>query len=383
MKTEFAGVGRRHVRGLAVAAAAFAVALTMTQAAQSLELVYGSWVSPRHSVMRFGTPEFFKDVTKATKGELTFRLVAGGQLADVKGTIPGLKDGLFDLGFVIPPFAPSYIPAINLMFSTQFFGSDGVAATGAQLETMLLNCPQCLAEATKSGIITLGGFSTTPFVLMCRDKVAGPADLKGKKVRAVGGAIQTLKMAGATPVAMSPAAATQALQRGAVDCVLGPPAWLRSYGYQDVVKYVLDYPLGMTGPAMHLGVSRKRYYSLTPSQRKAMVDATPRSVAIAALIGYIKTDQTIIEAAKKKGVTFLPGGNSFDAIVEKREKDQREANIKAAQRFNIPDPDKMLDALASSFKKWKALSKDIGQDTDKFAAALKREIYDKVDPEKL
>ena len=368
-----------------IAAGALALAVTLASAgpSQALELIYGSWVSPRHSVMRNGTPEFFKDVTKATNGELTFRLVAGGQLANVKGTIPGLKDGLFDLGFVIPPFAPSYIPAINLMFSTQFFGRDGIAATGAQLETMLLNCPQCLAEAKKSGIITLGGFATTPFVLMCRGKVSGPADLKGLKVRAVGGAIQTLRMAGATPVAMSPAAATQALQRGAVDCVLGPPAWLRSYGYQDVVKYVLDYPLGMTGPAMHLGISRKRYYSLTASQRKALVMAAPRSVAIATIVGYIKTDEKISADAKKKGVTFVPGGTAFDAIVAKREKDQREANIKAAARFNIPNPDKMLDALAANHKKWQGLSKDIGHDIDKFAAALSKEIYSKVDPEKL
>lgn len=362
---------------------ALAAGLALTSPLSALELVYGSWVSPRHSVMRNGTPEFFKDVTKATNGELTFRLVAGGQLADVKGTIPGLKDGLFDLGFVIPPFAPSYIPAINLMFSTQFFGRDGVAATGAQLETMLLKCPQCKEEAKKSGIVTLGGFSTTPFVLMCRGKVTGPADLKGLKVRAVGGAIQTLRMAGATPVAMSPAAATQALQRGAVDCVLGPPAWLRSYGYQDVVKYVLDYPLGMTGPAMHLGVSRKRFYSLTASQRKAMVMAAPRSVAIAAIVGYIQTDQKISADAKKKGVTFIDGGTAFDAIVAKREKDQREANIKAAARFNIADPGKMLDTLAETHKKWTGLSKEIGLDVDKFAAALKRDIYDKVDPEKM
>lgn len=370
-------------RSWSLAGLALAAGMTLSTAAQSLELVYGSWVSPRHSVMRNGVPEFFKDVTSATKGGLTFRLVAGGQLADVKGTIPGLKDGLFDLGFVIPPFAPSYIPAINLMFSTQFFGRDGIAATGAQLETMLLNCPQCLDEAKKTGIITLGGFATTPFVLMCRGKVAGPDDLKGLKVRAVGGAIQTLRMAGATPVAMSPAAATQALQRGAVDCVLGPPAWLRSYGYQDVVKYVLDYPLGMTGPAMHLGLSRKRYYSLTPDQRKAMVMAAPRSVSIATIVGYIKTDEKISADAKKKGVTFLDGGTAFDAIVAQREKEQRDANIKASGRFNIPNPDKMLDSLEANFKKWKGLSKDIGQDVDKFAAALKREIYDKVDPEKL
>lgn len=369
--------------GLIAGALALTTGLTLSTAAQSLELIYGSWVSPRHSVMRNGMPEFFKDVSKATKGAITWRMVAGGQLADAKGTIPGLKGGLFDGGFVIPPFAPSYIPAINLMFSTQFFGADSVAATGAVLETLMLHCPQCRAEAQKNGIVLLGGFATTPFYLMCRDKVATPADMKGKKIRAVGGAIATIRMAGGTPVAMSPAAATQALQRGAVDCVLGPTSWLRSYGYQDVVKYVNQYPLGMTGPAMHLGFSRKRFLSLTLDQRKAMVGAAARSSAIAAIKGYILNDETIEAGAKKKGVTFIPASNAFDAIIAKREKEQRESNLKASARFNIPEPGKMLDALEAAGKKWKGLSKDIGRDVDKLAAALQREIYDKVDPEKL
>jgi TRAP-type transport system periplasmic protein len=385
MKTEFAGASTNLLKRTWVAAGALALSasLTIPSPASAVELIYGSWVSPRHSVMRNGIPEFFKDVTTATKGAITWRMVAGGQLADVKSTIPGLKDNLFDGGFVIPPFAPSYIPAINLMFSTQFFGDDSVAATGAVLETLMLNCPQCLGEAQKNGLVLLGGFSTTPFYLMCRDKVATPADMAGKKIRAVGGAISTIRMAGGIPVAMSPAAATQALQRGAVDCVLGPKSWLRSYGYQDVVKYVSEYPLGMTGPAMHLGFSRKRFRSLTPDQRKAMVNAAARSSAIAAINGYILTDKTIADGAKKKGVTFIPPDKAFDAIVAKREKEQRAGNLKASERFNIPDPGKMLDALEAAGVKWKVLSKDIGLDVKKFTAVLQREIYDKVDPEKL
>jgi TRAP-type C4-dicarboxylate transport system substrate-binding protein len=146
---------------------------------------------------------------------------------------------------------------------------------------------------------------------------------------------------------------------------------------------VNQYPLGMTGPAMHLGFSRKRFLSLTPDQRKAMVNAAARSSAIAAIKGYILNDEAIEAGAKKKGVTFIPASNAFDAIVAKREKEQRESNLKASARFNIPEPGKMLDALEAAGKKWKGLSKDIGRDVDKLAAALQREIYDKVDPEKL
>ena len=40
-------------------------------------------------------------------------------------------------------------------------------------------------------------------------------------------------------------------------------------------------------------------------------------------------------------------------------------------------------AYAKLTEKWQRLSKDIGRDTDKFTEALWREVYSKLDPEKL
>ncbi|MGE3708864.1 MAG: TRAP transporter substrate-binding protein DctP [Hyphomicrobiaceae bacterium] len=352
-------------------------------AASATDLVYGSWVSPKHSVMRTAMPPFFAAVKKATNGTINWKMVGGGQLVDAKGTVPGLKDGLIDGGFVIPSFGPSYTPTTSLVFNTQVFGDDPVAATGAQSELVLLRCPQCLAEARKMNFIPLGSYSTSPFLLMCRMPVATLADLKGLKVRAAGGGIGVTRLAGMTPVTMSPADATQALQRGGLDCVLGAASWLRSYGYQDVVKTVIDYPLGMSGPSIHLAINRTRFRAMTPAQRKAHVDAAAEAAAIATIDGYILYEKTIVEAAKKKGVKFVKGGAEFEAVATRREAEQREANIKASANLNVPNPGPVLDAYEAAVKKWRALSKEIGTDTKKFTEALQREIYSKLDPEKL
>ncbi|MGE0629283.1 MAG: TRAP transporter substrate-binding protein DctP [Hyphomicrobiaceae bacterium] len=371
-------------RSLHAACAAFSgLAMTSAGAAQAAELVYGSWVSPKHSVMRTAMPNYFANVAKATNGGITWKMVAGGQLVDVKSTVPGLKDGLIDGGFLIAPFVPSYVPALNLVFGTQVFGDDTVASTGAMMEFMLLKCPACAAEAKKIGIVELGGFSTTPYVLMCRVPVATVADMKGKKIRSIGGGVPTMALGGAVPVGMSPADATQALQRGGLDCVHGPASWLRSYGYQDVAKYVTDFPLGMSGPALHLSFSRKRFLALTPEQRKAHVMAAPESVAISAIDGYILNDREIIKGAKSKGVKFVKGGKDFEGLVAKRDAQQRQANIETAKKFNVPEPGKILDTFNEALKKWQKLSPDIGLDKGKFSEALRREVYSKVDPEKL
>ncbi len=347
------------------------------------ELVYGAFISPKHGVMRYALPIWGKQIAKATKGAITWKFVGGGQLVNVKGSLPGVKEGLVDGAFVIAPFAPSNLAYTNVIFSMQIFGDDTVAATGAGVEAVLLHCPGCLEEAKKNNLVQLGGFIPTPYKLMCRKKVATVADMKGLKIRSAGGGVRLMKQAGATPVAMSPTAATQALQRGGIDCVHGPVSWLRSYGYEDVVKYVTDYPLGAGGPAMHLAMSRKRFLAMTKEQRKAHVDAAPASVASSVIDAYINSDTKTVKRAKGKGVKFVAGGKDFDALVAAREKVQVADVIARSKKFNVKDAKTILDNYAKVLAKWRKLSKDIGLDKGKYAAALKREIYDKLDPEKL
>jgi TRAP-type C4-dicarboxylate transport system substrate-binding protein len=347
------------------------------------ELVYGAFISPKHGVMRYALPIWGKAIAKSTNNAITWKFVGGGQLVDVKGSLPGIKEGLVDGAFVIAPFAPSNLPSTNVIFSYQVFGEDTIAAGGASNEAVLLHCPGCLEEARKNNLVQLGGYATTPYLMMCRKEVKTVADLKGLKIRSAGGGVALVRMSGATPVAMSPTAATQALQRGALDCVHGAASWLRSYGYEDVVKAIVDYPLGMGAPAMHLAVSRKRFREMTPAQRKAHVDASAASVASAVIDAYIISDGKILERAKKKGIKFFKGGKDFDELAAKREKAQRDDIVARAKKFNVTDAAKILDAYDKVIVKWRKLSKDIGTDKKKFEAALKREIYDKMDPEKL
>lgn len=361
-------------------AAAFCLSAGATMAK---ELVYGAFIGPKHGVMRYALPIWGKEIAKATKGEITWKFVGGGQLVNVKGSLPGIKEGLVDGAFVIAPFAPSNLSHTNVIFSVQIFGNDTIAAAGASNEAVLLHCPGCLDEAKKNNLVQLGGYATTPYKLMCRAKVDTVAAMNGLKIRSAGGGVRLMKLAGATPVAMSPTAATQALQRGGIDCVHGPVSWLRSYGYEDVVKYVLDYPMGAGAPAMHLSISRKKFRAMTKEQRQAHVDASAASIASAVIDAYILSDEKIIKRAKGKGVKFVPGGKDFDKLVADREKAQVADVIARSKKFNVKDAKTILDNYAKVLAKWRKLSKDIGTDKAKFAAALKREIFDKMNADNL
>jgi TRAP-type transport system periplasmic protein len=366
-----------------IAAALVATAL-IAPATQARELVYGAWVSPKHPVIAQSLPILFKGVEKETNGAIKWKMIAGGQLVNGRGTLTGVRDGLIDAGFGIPAYTPNNIPAINLVYSTLIFGENVVAASGASTEAILLNCPQCISELKKSKAVFLGGYSVTPFKLICRSRISSLADIKGKKVRGAGGGVYLLRDAGAVPVAMSPAQATTALQRGALDCVHGAPSWLKSYGYQDVAKFILDYPLGMYGPVLSMLINRKSWDKLTVNQKKIHLKYAPKVIAHSTITSYLLRDEAILKNAQKIGVTLVPGNkNELDALVALRVKNQRQQNIENALKFGVKNPEAISDAYAKALAKWVRLSKEIGRDVGKFEAALKREIFDKVDINKL
>lgn len=366
----------------AVMAAALCAVAAMAPA-QARELIYGSWVSPKHGVNVDALPVMFNGVEKDTKGAIKWKLVAGGQLVKGATTLAGIKDGLVDAGLVIAVFVPKKLPSTAEIFSTLIFGDDVVATTAAEVETVMLHCPSCTAEFKKNKAVFLAGYSPTPFKLMCRDRITNLEELKGKKVRSAGGGVALMKMAGATPVSMTPSAATTALQRGAIDCVLGAVAWLKSYGYQDVAKYLIDYPLGMVGPAGSVVINRNTWRKMSKSQKMAHIKYLPRVVAKSALSAYLFRDEAILENAKKNGVTVHKGGKEFDDLVAKRIAIQRKLNIDRAKSWGVKDAAGLMDRFEKTLAKWRKLSKDIGRDEDKFQAALKREIYDKLDLSKL
>lgn len=352
--------------------------------ASARDLVYGTFVSPKHGNLVHGLVPMFQEIEKDTGGKQKWQVAPGGQIANGKATPTAIRDGLMDAGFALPPYVPNLEPATNLFFSSWvFFSSDAVAASGASLETLLLHCPQCTKEMQKLNSVALMSYSTVPYNLVCRNMVKTVADLKGLKVRASAGGVGLMRAAGAVPVAMSPAEATSALQRGTVDCVNGPLEWIRSYSYGDTAKSVVDYPMGMAGPVVMFQVNRKTWQSFTPAERRLYVKYAPGAIARTVMRYEYAEGREVLADITKRGVVVTHGGKDFDALVAAYDKVLRAENIAAAKKFGVQDPEAIIAAFDTANKKWQALSKDIGEDEGRFEAALKREIYDKIDPDAL
>ncbi len=76
------------------------------------------------------------------------------------------------------------------------------------------NCPDCLEEVKKLNAVSLGGWTSSAYLLACTTPVKSMADLQGKRMRAAGGNAEMFKMAGAVPVGATLVEAVSLLQRG-------------------------------------------------------------------------------------------------------------------------------------------------------------------------
>jgi TRAP-type C4-dicarboxylate transport system substrate-binding protein len=327
----------------------------------------------------------FEQIEKETNGAIKWKLIAGGQLADGKTTFTAVRDGLMQAGLGIATYVPNTVPSLYAIYSTVILGhNDVVAATGAALEVFYLRCPSCLEEFRKINSVPLAGWTSSAYLLACREPVKSPADLKGKRVRATGGNAELMRVAGAVPVGATLVEAVGLLQRGGLDCQHGIYDWLRTFGYGDVVKYVMDYPLGLTGPAIGFFMNRDTWKNLTPEQKKVHIKQAAWFSAQLAIGNFIiSNEQALNTVIKDKGVQLVKVGNAFDPIVANYKKIQRDTNIATAKGFGVKDPAPIIDYYEQAVERWRPVSKGIGRDVDKFTDALNREVFSKIDPEKL
>lgn len=356
------------------------VAAASFGAAEAKEYQFGSWAPPQHGVHVQGLQPLFKELEAKTNGAMTWKLVTGGQLASPRNTIPSLRDGVIDAGMVIPSLYTKELAANNVVYNLAAFGNDTVAIAGATFETLMLNCADCMAEYRKQGAVYVAGYGITPYRMQCNKPMSSADDIKGLKVFATGGAVRLMKAIGAVPVAMSPTESITALQRGGLDCAHGPHAWIRFNGF-DVIKSVVDYPLGSARGFGMMVMSRATWDGLPAEQKKTLWQLLPNAIALAVIRGQIGEDEIVKrEASEKHGTKFIDAGNRWDALMASFKNDERRIVADEAKGLGVNDADKLIETHLRLLAKWEALSKEIGGDPAKFAAKIQSEIYSKIDP---
>lgn len=347
--------------------------------AQAKELIYGILAPPTHPVVVAGVKPLFEQLEKDTNGALKWRIIPNGQLLTGQGTLPGLRDGLADGGYLITPYARSSLPNTNFIYDLFQFGTDAAVVAGATAETVLLQCPQCIEEFRKNKIIWLIGLGLSPSRLLCAKKVINLADVRGKKIKGTGGVeARWVEAMGAVHLNMTMPDAVVAVERGTIDCMIGPIAFIKAYGLWDVVKYVPDAVMGVFRTMGTLVMNRDSWNRLSAAEKQAIIKRAPMTTAAATVTGYIQYDIDVKKEGAAKGIRF-GGGDDIEVLKAKHIEKDRVVLIEDAKKRGVKDAAGLMEIHLRHLQKWEEIVKKTGHDLDKLSQALWDEVYSKVD----
>lgn len=358
-------------------AMAASVVFASADVAVAQEYIYSTYSGPKHPFVVGAMVEAVSDMAEASDGAQNWRIAPGGQVLSARGTLEGLKGGLADAGFVIPVYTRSALPSSSLMFDYIGPGTDVLAGTGAALETIFKNCPSCLEEYAAQGTKLMAATSATHNVLMCGFDGNSVDDIRGRKVRAVGSMASLVKGMGGTPVNLPPPEGATAIQRGTVDCVMGPLAWLESYGLKDVTKTIIRAPFGFSKSLGIFVMNEGAFGRMTPEQQAQLQSRMPMLTSRYLFDSYIDEDKRLLEKAADLGITVVDGGEDFDAVVAAYVAEEKAEVVQRADAVGLTA--EQADHIMSSYERlypvWEERVRNVGNDPAAYAKLLTEFVY--------
>lgn len=355
---------------------ALATAMLMAPAANAAELKYNTFEPPR-AVGSKEVVEFGKRLADETKGALTLKIFAGGQLLNPFTTLKGIGDGVVDAGFIVPSLVQGQLKATNVIPDLLPYVDDNLVASAASVQTALIDCQECQDEFKAVNVVWLGGHGPTPWNLMCSKQINSLADISGKRVRVTGAsATRMIKALGGVAVQLPPTEIAPALQGGQIDCAFGPLPWLEDYALYNSVKSVVDYPFGVYSGLGIYTFNRTKFATFTADEKKVLGKLVSHYVIYGAM-AWRADEQAARKKAEAAGIKFWKPGDEFKAkMAEFRTAEQ--VNIAAdMKKRGVADPEKLIKLHLANIEKWRGKVAAANSDPAKLAAELQQEVYAK------
>lgn len=361
---------------LAVSAVAAGLALAPASGAQAKQkLLYGGFLPTSH-VGNAVLADVF-DRINAGSEDMEWEMHVGGAMAGAKDILANVRDGILHAGHIVDVYAPSDLPTSVVIAQLALVALDNLAATGAVNELMLLNCESCQEEFARNNVVPLAFYATTPQVLMCNEEVARLGDLDGKKVRSVGPIGVLYKSLGAVPVNTAMTELYDGLQRGQVNCASGAAAWLKDIKLWEVVKHVYDYDVATYTTSHIFNMNKETWDALSPSDRKLIGDNLADIAAGWAMV-YYNEKVVANRMAKNKGLNYHQMPADIVQAIETYRGNEPTRAADWGKSKGVEDAQAIVDTYLRLLDKWEKIVAETGPDPERYADALRREIFDKV-----
>ncbi|TYP80528.1 TRAP-type C4-dicarboxylate transport system substrate-binding protein [Maritimibacter alkaliphilus HTCC2654] len=352
-------------------------ALTIGASAQAADVnvTYAAYGPPTSSNVEFGVIPFLETAKEMSEGTIDYTLHSGGSLLGAKAMLGGMKDGVIDGGQVLAVYYPAELPVSNLaMGLAPMLRSGGPALAAAITDYILTECPGCKSEMEANNMMFLGAYSTTSYSLLCTKPVDTLESLAGLKVRVPGDFAFLASHLGMTPVNMGIGETYEGLQRGALDCTLGPVGWLQQFSLGEVAKNVLDVSYGVSYGGPIISLTKSMWDGLDDTQKTAFQTGAAVGIFRAAN-GYIATDEEVLAGAEEAGYSIIEPGDALIAKLEDFNPFFNETLITRAKENGIEDAQGIVSGFRETLDMWIAAMEEIGDDEEAFVQKMMDEVY--------
>jgi TRAP-type C4-dicarboxylate transport system substrate-binding protein len=214
------------------------------------------------------------EITKRTEGKVKFQFFWGGSLIKLPDMISGIASGVADIGFIVSTYDPAKTSLwmnLDLPLNAKDYWCGMQASKAAAQED-----PALKAELEKNGFKPLVGYASGFAWIVTKKPVTKITDLKGKKIRAYGGAfVPWMEELGMSPVFMNMADVYEAIDRGVVDGTMLSLTIAQAFKFYEVTKYFTPFgnnSLGLASP--FASINLKLWNSFPESLKKIFRDVS-------------------------------------------------------------------------------------------------------------
>ena len=234
-------------------------------------------------------------VAKEYPGQLEIQYAGGPEVIPNQEQVEAARMGVVDMVFTTDGYYVSAVPEVNALSVSMLDGweerAKGVNALLDKIHQEKVDC------------VYLGRLGhNLPFTIYLTKPVKGLDDLKGLKVRCSPTLIGFLKKIGASPVVIPPPEVYTALERGVVDGFAWPAGLIRDWGWEKIVKYVVQ--PGVYNGANVIVINKKKWDAIPGGLQKLLIEAEDEAARFAKqrAVDLIKNEQ---EALKKMGIQYI------------------------------------------------------------------------------
>lgn len=326
-----------------------------------------------------GAEAFTKRATELTNGEITWS-IHPLTLLSVPQMLNGVRDGVADVGVLLPPVFVAQFPESNLIGDLAMLGKSATAMSGAATE-YFMTCEACQAEFAKNNVVYLGSGSTADYGILSTKPFVTVADVKGAKLRSPNAAFNRwIESVGGVALTLPGNEIFEATKQGVVDGALLSAGELRNIRMIDIVSDVtLGAPLGTYHLINVSMMNKDRWAGLADAQRKALFGAAAYAMAETTR-KYVQDGIDALEEAKGKGINVHQASPELvDQAKAFVEQDLTTIEAAATER-GVQNAGEKIARFRALVTKWEGLTADLGLDVETLTELYKTEIFDKLDP---